>query len=87
MKEKLAKIKNKIKQNAPVIIASTAAVAASAYAIYQRNELAKERERFAEGKGTYLAVNAKGKKDLDEGKPLIYRINGHIIDIMYDPDC
>jgi hypothetical protein len=83
--EKLTKIKNKIKQNAPTIAASAVAVVATAYAISLRKNLAEEQERFPEGKGTYLAINEDAKKELDEGKPQIWKINGHIIDVQYDP--
>jgi hypothetical protein len=30
-------------------------------------------------------TSPNAKKELDEGKPQIWKINGHIIDVQYDP--
>lgn len=87
MNEKMSKIKNKIRKHAPEIAFATLAIASATYAIILNQKLAEERRRFPEGSSTRLGVNDCCFDVLKTGEPVIWDVNGHKIDIAYDPDC
>lgn len=86
-KEKLTKIKNRIKKNAPVIISSAVAVAATTYAVVLKKALADQSERFPEGGHTGLALNGDAFEKLQKGEIPYWLIDDHEISLAYDPDC
>lgn len=85
--ERLSKIKPKIKENAPKIIGATLLIASTTCAIILKQKLDEERRRFPEGGSTKLAVNECCFEELKKGEPLIWIKKGHLIDVMYDPNC
>jgi hypothetical protein len=87
MKKKLAEIKTKIKKHAPELICASLTIAAVTYATILKNQLAEEKQRFPEGGRTKLGVNKCCFSELTDGQPVIWDVNGHQIDIAYDPDC
>lgn len=87
MKEKLSKIKNRIKENAPELILATIAVASTTCVFILKQKLSEESQRFPEGGSTRLGVNQCCFDELKDGNPVVWSVNGHKIDIAYDPDC
>lgn len=86
-KDRLTKIKSKLKKHAPEILFGAFAVSmTTAYAIFLKSILENEK-RFPEGGTTALALNKEAYESLGEGGIPYWTIDGHEINIAYDPDC
>lgn len=87
IKTKLSQIKTQIKKNAPQIASATLVIASATCAIILKQKLNEQSRRFPTDGSTRLAVNQCCFDELKSGKPVIWVVDGHKIDIAYDPDC
>jgi hypothetical protein len=87
VKEKLTKFKDQVKENAPQIVCVAITITSAAYAVILKQQLAEEKRRFPEGSATRLGVNDCCFEELKSGEAVIWNVNGHSIDIAYDPTC
>jgi hypothetical protein len=96
MNERLSKIKNKIKENKFEIIWFLGSIIPMTitYAAFL-NKLANDRQafmddqrRFPVGGTTYLATNVALEPVTNtEATSVIWEIEGHKFDLLYDPEC
>lgn len=88
IKIELSKIKSQVKKNSPNIAHLSFVVLAVVYVKLSKKTLALVRDGFSSDKGTtYLAMNHECMETLKKEGSLIWNVDGHIIDIAYDPDC
>jgi hypothetical protein len=84
MNEKLARIKKKVKENAPAIGFAALAAVTTAYTIYLKNQ--PRNADFLEGEVSTVCLTDEDVKNMtEEDVHPYYNLHGHRIQVHYHP--